>query len=518
MAFESLTERLQGVFKNIRGKKKLSEKEVQEVTKEIRLALLEADVALPVVKTFIKRVRERAVGHEIIDTLDPTQQIVKIVNEELTEILGSETAELEKSPKIPTIIMMVGLQGAGKTTFAGKLANKLIKEEKARPLMIAADIYRPAAIDQLKTLGQQINVPVFDMGTEQPAVEIVRQGLAQARENRNDYVIIDTAGRLQIDEKLMQELRDVKALAQPNEILLVIDSMIGQEAANVADEFNKQLDITGVVLTKIDGDTRGGAALSVREITGKPIKFTGTGEKITDIETFHPDRMSSRILGMGDLLTLIEKASAEYDEQKSLELAEKMRENTFDFNDFIEQLDQVQNMGPMEDLLKMIPGMANNPALKNIKVDERDIARKRAIVSSMTPEERENPDLLNPSRRRRIAAGSGNSFVDVNKFIKDFNQAKQMMQGVMSGDMDKMMKQMGINPNNLPKNMPNNMDMSALDGMMSQGMPDMSALGGNMDMSQMFGGGLKGKVGEFATKQAMKRMAKKMKKAKKKRK
>lgn len=518
MAFESLTERLQGVFKNIRGKKKLSEKEVQEVTKEIRLALLEADVALPVVKTFIKRVRERAVGHEIIDTLDPTQQIVKIVNEELTEILGSETAELEKSPKIPTIIMMVGLQGAGKTTFAGKLANKLIKEEKARPLMIAADIYRPAAIDQLKTLGQQINVPVFDMGTEQPAVEIVRQGLAQARENRNDYVIIDTAGRLQIDEKLMQELRDVKALAQPNEILLVIDSMIGQEAANVADEFNKQLDITGVVLTKIDGDTRGGAALSVCEITGKPIKFTGTGEKITDIETFHPDRMSSRILGMGDLLTLIEKASAEYDEQKSMELAEKMRENTFDFNDFIEQLDQVQNMGPMEDLLKMIPGMANNPALKNIKVDERDIARKRAIVSSMTPEERENPDLLNPSRRRRIAAGSGNSFVDVNKFIKDFNQAKQMMQGVMSGDMDKIMKQMGINPNNLPKNMPNNMDMSALDGMMSQGMPDMSALGGNMDMSQMFGGGLKGKVGEFATKQAMKRMAKKMKKAKKKRK
>jgi len=338
MAFESLTERLQGVFKNIRGKKKLSEKDVQEVTKEIRLALLEADVALPVVKTFIKRVRERAVGHEIIDTLDPTQQIVKIVNEELTEILGSETAELEKSPKIPTIIMMVGLQGAGKTTFAGKLANKLIKDENARPLMIAADIYRPAAIDQLKTLGSQINVPVFDMGTDHSAVEIVTNGLAQAKENHNDYVIIDTAGRLQIDEKLMEELRDVKALANPNEILLVVDSMIGQEAANVADEFNKQLDITGVVLTKIDGDTRGGAALSIREITSKPIKFTGTGEKITDIETFHPDRMSSRILGMGDLLTLIEKASQEYDEKKSLELAEKMRENTFDFNDFIDQL------------------------------------------------------------------------------------------------------------------------------------------------------------------------------------
>ncbi|MFS1664483.1 signal recognition particle protein [Streptococcus sp. zg-JUN1979] len=519
MAFESLTERLQGVFKNIRGKKKLSEKDVQDVTKEIRLALLEADVALPVVKTFIKRVRQRAVGHEIIDTLDSTQQIVKIVNEELTDILGSETADIAKSSKIPTIIMMVGLQGAGKTTFAGKLANKLIKEENARPLMIAADIYRPAAIDQLKTLGQQIDVPVFDMGTEHSAVEIVANGLAKAKENRNDYVIIDTAGRLQIDEALMQELQDVRELAQPNEILLVVDSMIGQEAANVADSFNQQLDITGVVLTKIDGDTRGGAALSIREITGKPIKFTGTGEKITDIETFHPDRMASRILGMGDLLTLIEKASAEYDEQKSLELAEKMRENTFDFNDFIEQLDQVQNMGPMEDLLKMLPGMANNPALKNVKVDEREIARKRAIVSSMTPQERENPDLLNPSRRRRIAAGSGNSFVEVNKFIKDFNQAKQMMQGVMSGDMSKMMKQMGLNPNNLPKNMPNGMDMSALDGMMgANGMPDMSALGADVDMSQLFGGGLKGKVGEFATKQAMKRMAKKMKKAKKKRK
>ncbi|MBM7635875.1 signal recognition particle subunit SRP54 [Streptococcus saliviloxodontae] len=517
MAFESLTERLQGVFKNLRRKGKLSEKEVQEVTKEIRLALLEADVALPVVKTFIKRVRERAVGHDIIDTLDASQQIIKIVNEELTEILGSETAEIIKSPKIPTIIMMVGLQGAGKTTFAGKLANKLIKEENARPMMIAADIYRPAAIDQLKTLGQQINVPVFDLGTEVAAVDIVRQGLEEARNNHNDYVLIDTAGRLQIDEVLMQELRDVKKLAQPNEILLVVDSMIGQEAANVAREFNEQLDITGVILTKIDGDTRGGAALSIREITGKPIKFTGTGEKITDIETFHPDRMSSRILGMGDLLTLIEKASQEYDEKKSLELAEKMRENTFDFNDFVEQLDQVQNMGPMEDLLKMLPGMSNNPALANLKVDEKQVARKRAIVSSMTPAERENPELLTPSRRRRIAAGSGNSFVEVNKFIKDFNQAKGMMQGMMSGDMEKAMRQMGLNPNNLPKNMPdmNGMDMSALEGMMGgAGMPDLS----NMDLSQMMGGGLKGKLGSFAMKTAMKRQANKMKKAKKKRK
>ena len=343
MAFESLTERLQGVFKNLRRKGKLSEKEVQEVTKEIRLALLEADVALPVVKTFIKRVRERAVGHEIIDTLDASQQIIKIVNEELTEILGSETSEIEKSPKIPTIIMMVGLQGAGKTTFAGKLANKLIKEQEARPMMIAADIYRPAAIDQLKTLGQQINVPVLIWEQRHQQLRLSKWFGTSAC-NKNDYVLIDTAGRLQIDETLMQELHDIKDFAHPNEILLVVDSMIGQEAANVAKEFNEQLDITGVVLTKIDGDTRGGAALSIREITGKPIKFTGTGEKITDIETFHPDRMSSRILGMGDLLTLIEKASQEYDEKKSLELAEKMRENTFDFNDFIDQLDQVQNM------------------------------------------------------------------------------------------------------------------------------------------------------------------------------
>jgi signal recognition particle subunit SRP54 len=292
--------------------------------------------------------------------------------------------------------------------------------------------------------------------------------------------------------------------------------MIGQEAANVAREFNQQLEVTGVILTKIDGDTRGGAALSVRQITGKPIKFTGTGEKITDIETFHPDRMSSRILGMGDLLTLIEKASQDYDEQKSAELAEKMRENSFDFNDFIEQLDQVQNMGSMEDILKMIPGMANNPALANVKVDEGEIARKRAIVSSMTPEERENPDLLTPSRRRRIASGSGNTFVNVNKFIKDFNQAKKMMQGVMSGDMNKVMKQMGINPNNMPKNM----DSSALEGMMGQGgMPDMSELSGtNMYVSQMFGGGLKGKVGEFAMKQSMKKIDKRMKKAKKRKK
>lgn len=519
--FESLTERLQSVFKNLRKKGKIDEKDIQEATKEIRMALLEADVALPVVKDFIKQIRERALGQEVIDTLNPAQQVIKIVNEELTRLLGSDRSEIEKSSKIPTIIMMVGLQGAGKTTFAGKLANKLKKEENARPLMIAADIYRPAAIEQLKTLGQQIDVPVFSMGTEVLALDIVKAGLEQARENKNDYVLIDTAGRLQIDQLLMQELKDIKEFAQPNEILLVVDAMIGQEAANIAREFNQQLEVTGVILTKMDGDTRGGAALSVRQITGKPIKFTGTGEKITDIEAFYPDRMAGRILGMGDLLTLIEKASQEYDQQKSLEIAEKMRENTFDFNDFLDQLDQVQNMGPMEDLLKMIPGMASNPALKNLKVDEKEVARRKAIIYSMTSAERENPDLLTPSRRRRIAAGSGNSFVEVNKFIKDFNQAKQMMQGVMSGDMNKMMKQMGMNPNQLPKNMPNmgDMDMSALEGMMGpNGMPDLSTLGADMDMSQLFGGGLKGKLGQFATKQAMNRMNKQLKKAKKKRK
>ncbi|MBS7038240.1 MAG: signal recognition particle protein [Ligilactobacillus ruminis] len=434
MAFESLTERLQGVFKNLRRKGKLSEKEVQEVTKEIRLALLEADVALPVVKTFIKRVRERAVGHEIIDTLDASQQIIKIVNEELTEILGSETSEIEKSPKIPTIIMMVGLQGAGKTTFAGKLANKLIKEQEARPMMIAADIYRPAAIDQLKTLGQQINVPVFDMGTETPAVEIVKNGLEQARANKNDYVLIDTAGRLQIDEKLMNELARIKELTHPDEILLTVDSMTGQNAVEVAQGFNDTLDVTGVVLTKLDGDTRGGAALSIRAVTGKPIKFIGQGEKMTALDVFYPERMASRILGMGDMLTLIEKAQQDFDQKKAEELADKMRENTFDFNDFIEQMEQVQNMGPIEDIMKMIPGMANNPALKNVKVDPKDIEHTKAIVYSMTPAEREDPDMLNPSRRRRIAAGSGRPIQEVNRMIKQFKQMRDMMQKMTNGN------------------------------------------------------------------------------------
>ncbi|MDU4625897.1 MAG: signal recognition particle protein, partial [Enterococcus gallinarum] len=391
---------------------------------------------LPVVKDFIKKVRERAVGHEVIDTLNPAQQIIKIVDEELTKTLGSETVGIEKSPKIPTVIMMAGLQGAGKTTFAGKLANHLIKTENARPLMIAGDVYRPAAIDQLKVLGQQLDVPVFDMGTDVSPVEIVRQGMALAREKKNDYVLIDTAGRLHIDETLMDELKQIKELAQPNEILLVVDAMTGQDAVNVADSFNQQLGITGVVITKLDGDTRGGAALSIRQVTGAPIKFTGTGEKLTDLEVFHPDRMSSRILGMGDMLTLIEKAQQDYDEKKAEELAQKMKENSFDFNDFVEQIDQVMGMGPIEDLLKMIPGMSQMPGIENVKVDPKQIARQKAMVYSMTPAERENPDLLNPSRRRRIAAGSGNSVVEVNRMIKQFKESRKMMQQMTKGNMN----------------------------------------------------------------------------------
>ncbi|WP_313627432.1 signal recognition particle protein [Enterococcus italicus] len=472
MAFESLTERLQQAMSKLRKKGKVTEADVKEMMREIRLALLEADVNLQVVKEFTKNVRERAVGAEVLDSLSPAQQIVKIVNEELTTTLGSETVGIEKSPKIPTIIMMVGLQGAGKTTFAGKLANHLKKTENARPLMIAGDVYRPAAIDQLKVLGQQLDVPVFDMGTTVSPVEIVRQGLAVAAEKKNDYVLIDTAGRLHVDEALMEELKQIKELAQPNEILLVVDAMTGQDAVTVADSFNQQLGITGVVITKLDGDTRGGAALSIRSVTGAPIKFTGTGEKLTDLEIFHPDRMASRILGMGDMLTLIEKAQQDYDEKKAEELAQKMKENSFDFNDFIEQLDQVMSMGPLEDLMKMIPGMSQVPGMDNFKVDPKDIARKKAIVFSMTPEERENPDLLNPSRRRRIAAGSGNNVVEVNRMIKQFKEARTMMQKMSNGNF------------NVP------------------------------GMDQMFGTGIKGKLGKMA----MNRMVKKNKKKKKKRK
>ncbi|WP_251920355.1 signal recognition particle protein [Ligilactobacillus salivarius] len=434
MAFEGLTERLQNAIGKLRRKGKIGESDVKEVMREIRLALLEADVNFKVVKDFVKTVRSRAIGAEVLESLTPAQQIVKIVNEELVKVMGEEAAPLNKSAKIPTIIMMVGLQGAGKTTTASKLANKLKKEKNARPFMIAADVYRPAAIDQLKILGKDIDVPVFSLGIDVDPVEIVRQGLEEAKDKKNDYVIIDTAGRLQIDEKLMQELSSIKELAQPDEILLTVDAMTGQNAVEVAKGFNDQLDVTGVVLTKLDGDTRGGAALSIRAVTGKPIKFIGQGEKMTDLDVFYPDRMASRILGMGDMLTLIEKAQQEYDQKQAEELAEKMRENNFDFNDFLIQMEQVQNMGPMEDIIKMIPGMANNPALKNLKVDPKDIEHTKAIVYSMTPQERENPDLLNPSRRRRIAAGSGRPIQEVNRMIKQFKQMQDMMKKMSNGN------------------------------------------------------------------------------------
>ena len=425
MAFENLTERLQNVFKNLRRKGKISESDIQEATKEIRLALLEADVALPVVKDFIKKIRERAIGHEVIDTLNPAQQIIKIVDEELTAILGSDTAEIIKSPKIPTVIMMVGLQGAGKTTFAGKLANKLKKEENARPLMIAADIYRPAAIDQLHVLGEQIGVPVYSERENKNPVDIALHAILEAKKTGRDLVIIDTAGRLAIDEQMMEEIATIKKAIQPNEILFVVDSMTGQDAVNTAKEFNDRLNFSGVVLTKLDGDTRGGAALSIRTVVDKPIKFIGTGEKMDALDVFHPERMADRILGMGDVVSLVERAQEQYDEAEARRIQKKLAKNQFDFNDFLGQIQQIKKMGNLKDLASMIPGVGK--ALKNIDVDENAFKGIEAIIYSMTPQERTNPSILNGSRRQRIAAGSGTSVQDVNKLIKQFDETRKMM-------------------------------------------------------------------------------------------
>ncbi|MCO0831652.1 signal recognition particle protein [Fructobacillus sp. W13] len=489
MAFENLTDRLSKALKNLTGQGKIKEEDLQASLREIRLALLEADVSYPTVKKFIANIKDKAKGAEILEGLNAPQQVVKIVNDELTALMGEEAAPLNQSEKIPTIIMMAGLQGAGKTTTVAKLAYKLKKENNARPLMIAADVYRPAAIDQLEILGKDLDVPVFSEGTDVDPRDIVKHGLAQAKEKNNDYVFIDTAGRLQIDEDLMTELSDIANIANPDEILLTVDAMTGQNATETAQGFADRLDLTGVVLTKLDGDTRGGAALSIRDVTGKPIKFVGQGEKPTDLDVFYPDRMASRILGMGDMLTFIEKAQKEVDEKKQAEQLEKMRQNTFDFNDFVDQLKQVQNMGPMEDLIKMIPGMANNPALKNMSIDPKTFTHMEAIVSSMTPKERENPDLLNPSRRRRLAAGAGRPVVEVNKMIKQFDQMKKMMNQATKGNfsgMDQMMGGAG-------------MDMSSMMG--GQGMPGMPS--GNFGQ----------KVQNFAMKQA----ARKMKKMKKKR-
>ncbi|MGM7681728.1 signal recognition particle protein [Cytobacillus sp. Hm23] len=427
MAFEGLADRLQNTIKKITGKGKVTEADVKAMMREVRLALLEADVNFKVVKDFVKRVSERAVGQEVMKSLTPGQQVIKVVKEELTELMGGEQSKIAVANRPPTVILMVGLQGAGKTTHTGKIANLLRKKYNKNPLLVAADIYRPAAIKQLQTLGKQLNMPVFSLGDQVSPVEIAKQAIAQAKEQHNDYVLIDTAGRLHIDEALMDELAQIKEVTNPHEIFLVVDAMTGQDAVNVAESFNSQLGITGVVLTKLDGDTRGGAALSVKAVTGKPIKFVGLGEKLDALEAFHPERMASRILGMGDVLTLIEKAQATVDEDKAKELEQKMRTMSFTFDDFLEQLSQVRSMGPLDDLINMLPGANKMKGLKNVQVDEKQIGHVEAIIRSMTKAEKVQPEIINASRKKRIAKGSGTSVQEVNRLLKQFEDMKKMM-------------------------------------------------------------------------------------------
>lgn len=424
MAFENLTSRLQEAFKRLRGKGKVTEEDVNEAMREVRLALLEADVNFKVVKDLVARVKERAVGIEVLKNLNPAQQVIKVVNGELTELMGGTQAKLNFASKPPTVIMMVGLQGAGKTTTTGKLALHLQKQNK-KPLLVACDIYRPAAIKQLQVLGEQIKVPVFSLGSDVSPVEIARQAVQHAKEQHLDTVLIDTAGRLHIDEKLMDELKAIRSLVSPHEILLVVDAMTGQDAVNVAESFNQQLELTGVVLTKLDGDTRGGAALSVKAVTGCPIKFAAMGEKLDALEPFHPDRMASRILGMGDVLTLIEKAQAQVDAEKAAELEKKIRKMEFTLDDFLDQMAQIRKLGPLEDVLKMIPGIGNK--IKDIHIDNKQISRVEAIIRSMTKAEKQNPGIINASRRKRIAAGSGTTVNDVNRLLKQFEDMKKLM-------------------------------------------------------------------------------------------
>ncbi|RIW36383.1 signal recognition particle protein [Bacillus salacetis] len=432
MAFEGLADRLQGTIQKIRGKGKVNEADVKEMMREVRLALLEADVNFKVVKTFVKKVSERAVGQEVMQSLTPGQQVIKVVKEELTELMGGEQSQIAVAKRPPTVIMMVGLQGAGKTTTTGKLANLLRKKYNRKPLLVAADIYRPAAIKQLETLGKQLSMPVFSLGDQVSPVEIAKQAIEKAKEEHHDYVLIDTAGRLHIDEKLMGELEDIKELANPDEIFLVVDAMTGQDAVNVAQSFNESLGISGVVLTKLDGDTRGGAALSIRSVTEKPIKFVGMGEKLDALEPFHPERMASRILGMGDVLSLIEKAQANVDEDKAKELEKKMRTMSFTFEDFLEQLGQVKQMGPLDELIKMMPGANKMKGLDKLQVDEKQLSHVEAIIQSMTKEEKQHPETINASRKKRIARGSGRNIQEVNRLLKQFEDMKKMMKQ-MSG-------------------------------------------------------------------------------------
>lgn len=432
-SFGTLSEKLNHAFSKLRNKGALTELEVKGAMREVRIALLEADVNFTVVKSFINAVSKRALGENILKGLDASQQVIKIVNEELVSLMGSTHAKLKFADTPPTVILMCGLQGAGKTTMCGKLA-LLLKRQGKKPLLVAGDIYRPAAIKQLQVVGEKADVPVFEKGQINP-VKIAKEGIEYAKKNGNDVVIIDTAGRLHIDETLMKELGDVKQAVNPSEILLVVDAMLGQDSVNVASTFNQKLDITGVILTKLDGDTRGGAALSIKAILGKPIKYCGTGEKLTEIEPFHPDRMASRILGMGDVLTLIEKAEQAITEEDAKKLAKKFKENSFDLEDYLKQLSSVKKMGNLSDMVNMIPGMGNKLKGANLNVDEKQLDRTKAIIQSMTPKERTKPEILNASRRKRIAAGSGTTVQDVNKLINQFNQTKDMMKKLNSGKM-----------------------------------------------------------------------------------
>ena len=437
MAFEGLTEKISAAFKKLRGKGRLKESDVKEAMREIRMALLEADVSYKVVKDFTKSVTERCVGSDVLEALSPAQMIVKIVNEELTKLMGSEIKHITTNPNGPTVVMFVGLQGAGKTTNGSKLAGLMNRQGK-KPLLVACDIYRPAAIQQLKVCGEKLGIPVFDKGQEDP-VRIAKEAVHYARQHGHDMVFLDTAGRLHVDEALMEELKNIKAAVKPDEIMLVVDAMTGQDAVNAAQSFNEWLDIDSVMLSKLDGDARGGAALSVRAVTGKPIKFVGMGEKLEDIEPFHPDRMASRILGMGDMLSLIEKAEKAYDEKKAAEMEEKLKSNKFTLQDFYDQMVQMRSMGSMQDILAQLPGGMN---MKNIQLDEKAMAHTEAIILSMTPKERENPNIIGASRKKRIAAGAGLKVEDVNRLLKSFEQMRAMIKQLTGPGAGKKMKRM----------------------------------------------------------------------------
>ena len=446
MAFEGLSSRLQEITRKLKGKARITESDLKEVTREVKLALLEADVNYKIVKDFVKVIEEKALGQDVLKSLTPGQQVIKIVKDELVELLGGEDAKINFTPNPPTVIMLVGLQGSGKTTTAGKLAN-LIRKQGKKPLLVACDVYRPAAIKQLQVVGKQLDIPVYANETTKDVNLIAKQALSVAISKLNDVVIIDTAGRLQIDEALMQELKDVKKSVRPHEILLVVDSMTGQDAVNIAQTFNEQVGIDGIVLTKLDGDTRGGSALSVKKVTGKPIKFIATGEKLSDIEEFHPDRMASRILGMGDVLSIIEKAEENFDLEEAEKLEKSLKKNKFDLDDYLAQLRQMKKMGSFSSILKMIPGLGN---LSNVEIDDKEFVRIEAMICSMTKEERREPKILNASRRLRIANGSGTTVQQLNKFMKSFEMTQKMMKEMKSPKkMKNMMRKMNINLDNL---------------------------------------------------------------------